>query len=220
MPASDAGRPPPASTRSRGPPDEPPRDEGESGRDHAFRDPKGKERTMKWVSAHSARTSWRPDPASRRKTAADTAATKADRTAGTAPEPVREMPDRKEPVVPRGDRAAEQADPQGRVLDEGARAGDPRSPDAAPDDLEDRQDGHADEQRDRYRVLDAVGERRRGRSPSPPRASRWWGTPAAGEPGGTSARSGGGVNGYRTRPRPMPASFVVIASPCRTPPPA
>ena len=81
------------------------------------------------------------------------------------PEPVREMPDRKEPVVPRGDRAAEQPDPQGRVLNESARTGDARSPDAAPDDLEDRQHGHADEKADRNGVLDAGRERRRGTVP-------------------------------------------------------
>jgi hypothetical protein len=77
------------------------------------------------------------------------------------------MPDRKEPVVARGDRAAEQADPQGRVLDEGARSGDARSPDAAPDDLENRKERHPDEEADRNGVLKAGRKRRRGAVPRP-----------------------------------------------------
>ena len=138
------------------------------------------------------------------------------------PEPVREMPDRKEPVVPRGDRAAEQADPQGRVLDEGARTGDARSPDAAPDDLEDRQHGHADEQGDRDGVLDAVRERSTGGGPPPRMSSRSWGAPAAGGTGDTSGFGGGAnVTGPRSSRRDARrGTRRGTSSPCRTPPPA
>lgn len=116
------------------------------------------------------------------------------------PEPVREMPDRKEPVVPRGDRAAEQADPQGRVLDEGARTGDPRSQGAAPDDLENRKDRHAGEEADRDGVLDAGRDRRRGAVPRPTTSFALVGYPQK-DHRGHVRKFGGGDNGY------LPALF-------------
>ena len=127
---------------------------------------KGRNGTTEWRSAHSARTSWRPDPASRRETAAETAATKADRTRryGSRNRSARCPIERS-----RSSRAA--IAPPSRPIHRVAcwtRAPEPviaRPPDAAPDDLQDRQHGHADEQGDRNRVLDAVRERRRGAVP-------------------------------------------------------
>src|SRR3990172_3650242 len=142
-------------------PDEPPRDEGEPRGDHAFREPHGEERDDALPVGPL-----RPDELEPRigeqegDGGGDRRGEGGQASAGRLPEPFRESAQRQEPVVPGGDRPPEEADPEGRVLDEGVRTGNPRPPEAAADDLQEREHGHADEEDDRDRVLDAVEEPR------------------------------------------------------------
>ena len=140
-------------------PDEPPRDEGEPRGHHAFREPHGEKRD--YVLPVDP---LRPDELESRigeqegDGGGDRRGKSGQDSAGRLPEPVRESAQRQEPVVPSGDRPPEEADPEGRVLDESVRTGDPRSPKVPADDLQEREHGHADEEGDRDCVLDAVEE--------------------------------------------------------------
>ena len=62
--------------------------------------------------------------------------------------------EREQLAVARGDRGAEETDPQREVLNDGTGRRESRAERAAPDDLEQRQDDHRQQRQRRERIFD------------------------------------------------------------------